>query len=234
VADLSSVYPDDDGTTNSEAILAASLIVLRDGTDGLELLMLRRPPGGNFGGFWVFPGGKVDAADHHADDTDAMTAFRRAAAREAVEECQLVIDPSDVVTVSYWEPPPRHSVRFGTWFFAACHPETDVVIDGSEIVEFDWVRPRDGHARRNAGDFELAPPTWITLEALSRYSTVADALADLAAMTEPPEYRTRIVKHDGVMLALWTGDAGYDTHDPTVAGARHRLVMGAEFAFERS
>jgi 8-oxo-dGTP pyrophosphatase MutT (NUDIX family) len=234
VADLSSVYPDDDGKTNSEAILAASLIVLRDGTDGLEVLMLRRPPGGNFGGFWVFPGGKVDAADRHADDPEPMTAFRRAAAREATEECQLAIDPNDVVTLSYWEPPPRHSVRFGTWFFAARHPETDVVIDGSEIVQFDWVRPHDAHNRRDAGDFELAPPTWITLEVLGHHGTVADALAGLAAMAAPPEYRTRIVKDDGVMIALWTGDAGYETHDPTVLGARHRLVMTPTFTFELS
>jgi 8-oxo-dGTP pyrophosphatase MutT (NUDIX family) len=232
VADLSSVYPDDDGRTNSEAILAASLVVIRDGDDGLEVLMLRRPPGGNFGGFWVFPGGKVDHDDRDPDDPNEMTAFRRAAAREAAEECALAIEHEGLVTVSYWEPPPRASVRFGTWFFVARHPETDVVIDGSEIVEYDWVRPRTGHARRDAGDFDLAPPTWITLETLAEYATVTDVLDGLAASAQPPEYRTRIVKHDGVMKALWTGDAGYDHHDAAVPGARHRLVMGPQFTFE--
>jgi 8-oxo-dGTP pyrophosphatase MutT (NUDIX family) len=234
VADLSSVYPDDDGKTNSAAILAASLIVLRDGADGLEVLMLRRPPGGNFGGFWVFPGGKVDAADHHAGDPDSMTAFRRAATREADEECGLIIDPTDVVTVSYWEPPPRESVRFGTWFFAARHPGTPVTIDGSEIVKFDWVRPREAQVRRDKGDFDLAPPTWVTLETLAAYASVEAALTGLAALAEPPEYRTRIVKVDGVMIAMWTGDAGYDAHDPATAGARHRLVMTPTFTFELS
>jgi hypothetical protein len=29
-------------------------------------------------------------------------------------------------------------------------------------------------------------------------------------------------------VALWHGDAGYETGDPTVPGPRHRLVMSAD------
>jgi hypothetical protein len=28
-------------------------------------------------------------------------------------------------------------------------------------------------------------------------------------------------------IVLWHGDAGYETGDPSLAGARHRLVMAA-------
>ena len=51
----------------SPAIDAATVVVLRDGDEGLETLMLRRNSKIAFGGMWVFPGGRVD-------DTDRLTA----------------------------------------------------------------------------------------------------------------------------------------------------------------
>ena len=44
-------------------IPAATVVLVRDGDDGLEVLMLRRSSAGQFGGMWVFPGGKIDEAD---------------------------------------------------------------------------------------------------------------------------------------------------------------------------
>src|ERR671914_2304696 len=47
---------------------AASVIVLRGGGDGLEVLLLRRNPDARFmGGVWVFPGGAVDAHEGEGD-----------------------------------------------------------------------------------------------------------------------------------------------------------------------
>ncbi|NIC41344.1 NUDIX domain-containing protein [Aquabacterium sp. A08] len=44
---------------------AASVVLLRDGADGLEVLLLRRHQNsGVLGGWYVFPGGKLDPADH--------------------------------------------------------------------------------------------------------------------------------------------------------------------------
>jgi 8-oxo-dGTP pyrophosphatase MutT (NUDIX family) len=44
---------------------AATVVLLRDGRDGLEAYLQRRPVAMGFaGGLWVFPGGRVDAADH--------------------------------------------------------------------------------------------------------------------------------------------------------------------------
>jgi 8-oxo-dGTP pyrophosphatase MutT (NUDIX family) len=43
---------------------AATVVLLRDGRDGLEAYLQLRPLGMGFaGGLWVFPGGRVDAAD---------------------------------------------------------------------------------------------------------------------------------------------------------------------------
>ena len=47
---------------------AASVVMLRDAPDGLQVLLLRRhADSAVLGGAYVFPGGKVDAADASAD-----------------------------------------------------------------------------------------------------------------------------------------------------------------------
>ncbi|SVD93656.1 uncharacterized protein METZ01_LOCUS446510, partial [marine metagenome] len=52
-------------STGIEPHPAASVVLLRDGTAGPEILYLRRNPDLRFmGGYWVFPGGRVDAADY--------------------------------------------------------------------------------------------------------------------------------------------------------------------------
>lgn len=44
-------------------VLAATVVVLRPGPAGPEVLLIRRPPGGYVPGDWVFPGGRIDPAD---------------------------------------------------------------------------------------------------------------------------------------------------------------------------
>ena len=55
-------------TPAADARIAASLLLLRDGAQGLEVLMLRRAErdGDLRSGVAVFPGGVVDAQDHEA------------------------------------------------------------------------------------------------------------------------------------------------------------------------
>lgn len=66
---------------------AATVSVLRDGNEGVELLLLRKASRRRFGGFWVFPGGAEDARDHafNPDDgsLDVLATASKTAAREA-------------------------------------------------------------------------------------------------------------------------------------------------------
>jgi 8-oxo-dGTP pyrophosphatase MutT (NUDIX family) len=43
---------------------AATVLLVRDTTEGVEVFLMKRSGFGMFGGLHVFPGGKVDAADH--------------------------------------------------------------------------------------------------------------------------------------------------------------------------
>ena len=226
-----------------EAIPAATVILLRDGDDGLETLMLRRNSKLAFaGGHWVFPGGRVDdddleptaAGDDPVDGDDAtFVASKRAAVREAAEEAGLLVDVDRLVPFSHWTPPPVAIKRYATWFFLAPAPGGDVTVDMGEIHEHQWARPADALRRRDAGEIELSPPTWRTLERLSHSATVADALAEAEAATVE-HFVTCIAKSGDALVAMWHGDAGYEAADADLPGPRHRLWMvDGPWRFER-
>lgn len=70
---------------------AATVIVIRDAPGGAEVLLLQRSRrSGFFPTAWVFPGGRVDEADHSAavtGDVDGLPETCRAFAVAAVREC---------------------------------------------------------------------------------------------------------------------------------------------------
>jgi 8-oxo-dGTP pyrophosphatase MutT (NUDIX family) len=82
---------------------AATVLLLRNGADGLEVFMVERHQDIVFGsGALVFPGGRVDSGDHLiaeqpdlCPDTSGLDAaamsFRVAAIRETFEECGILL-----------------------------------------------------------------------------------------------------------------------------------------------
>ena len=213
------------------AIPAATVVLLRDGPDGLETLMLRRNSKLAFaGGAWVFPGGRIDPEDYpdgvvSEDDEAVLTAARNAAAREAMEEAGLAVDPETLVWFAHWTPGVIGATRrFATWFFVGVAPEGQVVVDDGEIHEHLWIRPADALARREVGEIELIPPTWVTLHKLADAPSTAEVCANARARA-PEIFLTHIVRVDGGIASLWQGDAGYDDSDADRPGPRNRLLM---------
>ena len=224
---------DDSGV--APPIPAATVVLLRDGDAGIEVLMLKKNSKITFGGMWVFPGGKIDAEDYPvAGDVDA--AARIAAARETQEEAGLSVSAEAFVQIAHWTPPPGPQKRFATWFFAAqIDDDQNIVIDDGEIKAHAWIRPQDALAKHTAGEIDLVPPTWITLYHLSRYNPALEVLKNFQECGYKT-YRTRVVKAaSGDRVAMWYGDSGYESWDADVDGERHRLVMAKTgFRFENS
>jgi NTP pyrophosphohydrolases including oxidative damage repair enzymes len=52
---------------NNNLIPAATVLVLRDSDDGMEVLMVKRSKRPPFENLYVFPGGKIDKEDHFDD-----------------------------------------------------------------------------------------------------------------------------------------------------------------------
>ena len=186
--------------------LAATVMLLRDEADRLEVLMVRRSSRSAFApDAFVFPGGTVDPADydqqaHGWNDrverefravvdaalpasepavtrTDAL-ALIAAAQRELREEAAIEMPLDSLVFFSHWITPPTEPRRYNTHFFvAAAVSGARGVADAVETHDAQWIAPADALDRNARGEMHLVYPTIKHLERLQRFSSVADALA---------------------------------------------------------
>lgn len=214
--------------------VAATVVLLRDGDSGLELLLLERPRHrGSFAGAWVFPGGAVDPGDSESGDTEEEHAARRAAVRETREETGLEVAAGELVAVSVWSPPAAAPKRLRTWFYYAMAPAGDPVLAADEAIGFRWTSPGAALAAHAAGELSLVPPTWVTLHGLASAASAADALRR-ARSGEVRRYGTRLVASGNVVL--WEGDVAHaDESLLDTDGPRHRLeVSSLPWVYRRS
>ena len=204
----------------SPLIPAATVILLRDHKGRLEVLMLRRNRQlKSFGGAWVFPGGRVDAADKGEGEKDRAKA---AAIRETMEETGLDISGADMAILSCWIPPVQEKRRFSTWFFIVRAPDAPVQIDQGEIHDYRWVCPREFLAPVPTPDILILPPTYVSLKTLTEFSTV-DAVISHIHSAKTDIFETRFVKSSEGFVTLWKPDIAYDSLDLEATGPRHRL-----------
>ena len=85
---------------------SASVLVIRDGAQALEVLLVRRNEKIVFhGGAWVFPGGRVDDADAQGDAPPELEIAKRAAVREALEETGLTLSLTALLPFAHWTTP---------------------------------------------------------------------------------------------------------------------------------
>lgn len=229
----------EDDPNVSALIPAATVVLVRQGDTGIEVLMLRKNSKITFGGMWVFPGGKIDAADYPggvANEANLDAAARAAAVRETQEEAGITVDAQDYVFLSHWTPPPGQQKRFATWFFVAkVEGAMDIAIDDGEIKDHAWLNPEEALRKHAVGEIDLVPPTWVTLYHLSLKPS-ADAVIEYFSENTGITYNTRVVPAaSGERVAMWKGDAGYDEWNPDTAGDRHRLAMPeGGFIFENT
>lgn len=210
----------------SPLIPAATVILLRDGASGPEVLMLRRNKSLKaFGGVWVFPGGRVDAAD--APGADEITRARATAVRETSEETGLDISGEDFAVLSKWIPPVQEKRRFATWFFVARAPDMDVVIDDGEIHDFRWIGVKEAVELTPNAEMRIMPPTYVSLHSLMSFPDVETAIDGVHAL-EPELFETRFTQAEGGFMTLWPGDCAYDSLDLSMSGQKRRLFAGAE------
>ena len=182
---------------------AATLVLLRDGPEGPEVLLVQRNPQQHFmGGAWVFPGGAL-----HHDDADLAGAAVRELAEEAGIELRAGVE---LVPWSRWITPEEVKFRFDTWFFVAKAPSgAEATPDGGECVDARWLRPAAALGAHLRDELMLVFPTIKHLEALATFDSVAAAL-DAARRREVVPIQPRVVVRDGSAEVLLPGEPGYD------------------------
>jgi 8-oxo-dGTP pyrophosphatase MutT (NUDIX family) len=157
---------------------SASLLLLRGGGAALEVLLVQRTPKARFmGGFWVFPGGAVEAGDRAAADDEG--AHRAAAVRELAEEAAIQgVDPASLVGFSRWVTPATSGIRFDTRFYLGAAPDgAQPRVDGEECVDVGWFAPGAALAAYDRGELPLVLPTLKHFEAILEFDSAAELMA---------------------------------------------------------
>tara|TARA_B110000858_G_scaffold198436_1_gene264995 strand:+ start:44540 stop:45121 length:582 start_codon:yes stop_codon:yes gene_type:complete len=170
--------------TDIKPVPAATAVVVRETANkaDLEVLLLRRNSKLVFhGGHWVFPGGRVDAADFAVDEQSLeYGAAMRAAVRETKEEAGIDIDIDRLVHTAHWTTPPQRPRRFCTWFFIyPLKVPVSVVVDNDEILEHRWITPREALADAAADNWVLPRPTRVTLQDIEMHRSLEALLEDV-------------------------------------------------------
>ncbi len=169
-------------------VAAATVVLIRPGPDGPEILLTRRPSTMAFAAnVHVFPGGRVDPSD--ADPANplargltpraaanrlagtlepvAALAHHVAAVRETFEETGIRIDIGDLVPMTRWVTPEFMPRRFDVRFFAAIVPaRTDIVTPSPEVAASRWITADQALREGAAGTLAMLLPTIASFEQL--------------------------------------------------------------------
>ena len=208
-------------------------MLIRESSAQPEVLMLRRNSELIFApNNWVFPGGKLDDYENNHAKANLNYAFQLAACRECLEETNISIAPESLSVISHWTTPKFRNRRFATQFFITLvHADSNVVVDSSEIVAFDWLTPSEALNRHQRKKLEMMPPTLVTLTELAKLHSFDQILAYY--QSRPPRrynprgqfYQPTNGKPNGCFL--YEGDSGYADNNPELKTNLNRCELSA-------
>lgn len=132
-----------------------------------------------FGGYWVFPGGAVDATDHSLEYT---------ACRELLEEAGLAVDTRALHRWAHWITPSAQRTRFDTTFFIVQSPrDQNINVTTEESSEGRWIPLSVCAAPVPTTELAMMPPTIFVLRELAE---AVQANGSLGLTLERADLRT--------------------------------------------
>jgi 8-oxo-dGTP pyrophosphatase MutT (NUDIX family) len=195
-------------------IPAATVILVRPGTHGLEVFLVRRHRKASFmSNAFVFPGGKIDPDDGGPEVAAVRELFEEAGVLLAdrslpadrqrewrrrllvgetsfaalLAEEKLAPDLTRLHPWSRWVTPSFEPKRFDAQFFVAELPPDQIPsFDEQETVEEVWVAPATALARQDQGTLPLPPPQLRTFHELAGTRTVGATVVSAAQRARHP------------------------------------------------
>lgn len=167
IAAREEVYPGDGFASYERAMRVAAI---RETFEECGVL-LARPRGG---------AGLVDAARYAQIEADHRVALHShgRAFHDILETEKLALAPDLLVHYAHWITPIHQKRRYDTQFYLAPAPADQLAVhDGGEAVDSIWISPADALAGQDDGRYKLVFPTFLNLRKLSRFGSVAEAMA---------------------------------------------------------
>jgi 8-oxo-dGTP pyrophosphatase MutT (NUDIX family) len=106
---------------------------------------------------------------------------------EIIKKERLFLALDQLHHYAHWITPEASPIRFNTHFFVARYPEDQKAsADETETTEGAWMAPRRALEENLAVTLVLSPPTLKTLEDLSRFGTIEEAISFARTCEKPP------------------------------------------------
>jgi len=216
-------YHPQEGKTSPIIQHAATIMLLREHSqNGVEALIVKRNEKLKFAaGYWVFPGGKIELSEIEKSNS-LDEAAELAAIRETEEETGLIVDKAELKQFVHWTTPTGGNRRYGTYFFYSWTDADEVIIDNSEIVDYQWVSAKRAFELLGKRKLQFLPPTFISLYRISPFDMRQHIDEELASGIPTVVPRTKF--EEGVFYSFYEGDVAYISRDQYAIGPRHRII----------
>ena len=235
---------------------AASVILVREGSEGVEVYLLRRHRRASFmASSYVFPGGIADEGEEDArvtalrelfeeggvllsqteTEAEQREAWRHALNAEKAEFATTLegvhLDLDSMHYFAHWITPSVEKRRYSAKFYIAVMPEGQSASpDNSETVDQCWVRPAD--ALERAVQLNLPPPQLRTFVEL--LEVAGQGIAGIVALAaerarHPHAFLPRARPSDQGLTLLMPWDSEYESQgqgDSLPMPADHPLAWG--------
>ncbi len=148
---------------------------------------------------------------------------------EVLAALNLKLDANALAPWVRWVTPTLLARRFDARFFLALAPADQTAVhDDYEATHSEWLTPAEAVARWSRNEIMLAPPTYMSLQHLARFDSIAAAFADARAR-RPPVIQPFGFDLDGVRTLALPGDEKHAIRQASIPGPVRLRYDGARY-----
>lgn len=170
---------------------------------------------------------------HGAEALDLVEARARlnsgASFLSIVEELDLTLRGDALVPWSRWVTPEPERRRYDARFFLARVPRTQwAEHDRKEVTEGEWLTPAEALESSEQGRISLPPPTLRTVEQLSAFGSIDDAIGHVRGRV--PKVVMPVIRpiENGIALTL-PGDPEHPVGERAIEGPTRFVLLDGRF-----